>query len=129
MRVLIVDDDPDLREAIGDLLRTEGHRSVAVTDGSEALELLSEGTPVCLILLDLMMPGMNGLEFRARQRRDPRLSAIPVVVITADGNAETKARQLDAAGFLRKPMDADELVTTVKRFCPAEFGAEGPPPV
>jgi CheY-like chemotaxis protein len=120
VNVLIVDDDADVREAIGLLLSSEGHHSVAVNDGSQALECLAQGVPVCLILLDLMMPGMNGAEFRARQLLDPKISSIPVVIITADGSAEGKALQLEAAGYLRKPMDAGVLVSTVKKYCPAD---------
>lgn len=120
MNVLIIDDDADVREAISLLLSSEGHHSVAVNDGHQALECLEQGVPVCLILLDLMMPGMNGAEFRAKQRLDPRISSIPVVIITADGNAEGKARQLEVDGVLRKPMDAAILVSTVRKYCPAD---------
>ena len=65
-----------------------------------------------------MMPGMNGMEFRTRQRQDPKISSIPVVVITADSDAERKAKLLEAAGFLRKPMDIHQLFTLVEKFCP-----------
>jgi DNA-binding response OmpR family regulator len=125
MKVLIVDDDPDFRESLAIVLSSEGHKAIAVQDGREALDYLSAGNPTCVILLDLMMPRMNGWEFRARQRVDPQMSSIPVVVITADGDAETKARQLDAAGYLRKPMNLDQLVATVDRFCPREPGPAG----
>jgi CheY-like chemotaxis protein len=118
MQVLIVDDDIDIREALVQTLAMEGHHPIAVADGLEALRYLRSGNSVCLILLDLMMPVMNGWEFRAEQQRDESISSIPIVVITADGNAKAKAEQLSASAFLRKPMDTGDLLTVVDQFCP-----------
>lgn len=83
MQVLIVDDDAAMREALCDTLELQGHQTNMVANGREALEHLGRFAPPCLILLDLMMPLMNGWEFREAQLKDPQISGIPVVVISA----------------------------------------------
>jgi CheY-like chemotaxis protein len=117
MKVLIVDDDDDLQDALSESLENEGHEATCVSNGREALDYLKTGAPVCVILLDLMMPVMNGWEFRKEQLEDAVLSRIPVVIVTADGHADEKARRLSANAFLQKPLLADELLSTVERFC------------
>ena len=107
-----------MRDALLDTLELEGHRAQAVSNGMEALEHLERGEPTCLILLDLMMPVMNGWEFRDAQLRDPRIASIPVVVLTAHGNAAVEAGRLTAAGYLTKPIDPPRLLRTVVRWCP-----------
>ncbi len=118
MNVLVVDDEPDLREAICSLLESMGHPAVGASNGEEALERLkgADGAP-CVILLDLSMPVMDGWEFRKRQLEDEALAGIPVVVITADGNAPEKAARLAAQGVLKKPFRPDDLIKTVGEFC------------
>ncbi len=120
MRILVVDDDYDMQDAISESLETEGHETTCVSNGREALDYLRSGNPVCVILLDLMMPVMNGWEFRERQLESSELASIPVVVVTADGRASEKARQLSADGFLRKPLLATELLNEVAKFCPKQ---------
>jgi CheY-like chemotaxis protein len=117
MRILVVDDDYDMQDAISESLEIEGHETTCVSNGREALDYLRDGERVCVILLDLMMPVMNGWEFRERQLQNSELASIPVVVVTADGNADEKARKLSADGFLRKPLRAEELLSTVEKFC------------
>lgn len=117
MRVLIVDDELDLQEAIREALESEGHRTVCASNGREALEHLQAGEPTCVILLDLSMPVMDGYEFRKRQLDDHALASIPVVVITADGNAREKAEKLAAHGFLKKPIRPPDLLDAVAGFC------------
>jgi CheY-like chemotaxis protein len=80
--VLIVDDDDDIREVMGDILSLRGHAVVGVPNGRKALEWLEGGGHACLILLDLMMPVMNGWEFRRRQLQSADLASVPVVVLT-----------------------------------------------
>jgi CheY-like chemotaxis protein len=118
MRVLIVDDELDLQEAIRDALESEGHRTACASNGRDALERLRTGEPTCVILLDLSMPVMDGWEFRQHQLDDVALADIPVVLITADGNASEKARKMSAHGFLRKPIRPGDLLDTVLGFCP-----------
>lgn len=116
--VLVVDDEFDIREMLSDILVYEGYNVLAASNGEEALEQLRAGTRPCLILLDVMMPVMDGYEFRKRQSLDPGLSSIPVVVVSGDGRIEEKARALSAASYLRKPVDLEDLMTLLDRYCP-----------
>lgn len=111
-RVLIVDDEFDIRQAVAEVLAEEGHQVLSAGDGAEALAYLREFHPN-LVLLDLMMPGMNGWEFRAAQQGDPdpELRSIPVVILSALGREGT----IDADGFMQKPFDLDDLLSTVQR--------------
>jgi len=110
--ILVVDDDRGIRETLGDVLRDEGYRVELASDGSEALARLRLGDVPSLILLDLSMPGMSGLEFRRAQLDDAALAGIPVVVLSAD----PKNPLPEVAGWLRKPVDLHELLATVERL-------------
>jgi two-component system, chemotaxis family, chemotaxis protein CheY len=116
--VLVVDDDADLRDSIEAALLSHGHPVVQAADGAEALAYLkSTNEEPCLVLLDLMMPGMNGFELRSRMNADPALASIPVVVITGAGLlADRRAGELKAE-VLRKPIELPTLLRTVRRFC------------
>ena len=111
--ILLIEDDRDLAEVIVEVLQTEGYRVVHASDGRVALGLLAEGELPDLILLDLMMPNMNGWEFRAAQLHEPRLAKIPVVVLSATGE---RARPIDAAWILRKPVTIEDLLRTVGKL-------------
>ena len=115
--VLIVDDDGGIRGVLSEILQDEGHRVESAGNGLEALRKLEGSTRPCLILLDLMMPVMNGWEFMSRRSEMDGVSAIPVVVISADVNVGANASSLGAAGFLEKPIDLDRLLTTVDEYC------------
>ncbi|MEP6767484.1 MAG: response regulator [Acidobacteriota bacterium] len=117
MRVLIVDDDAAMREALCDTLELQGHRTAMVANGREALEHLEHSDLPCLILLDLMMPLMNGWEFREAQLKDPLIAAIPVVVISAHADPLRNADKLAAAGYLIKPVDPGRLLQAVAEWC------------
>lgn len=108
-RVLVVDDDLDLREALADLLREAGWEVVCAENGLEALLLLG-GAPVDVILLDYMMPVMNGREFRAAQLARPDLAAIPVVLASA-ALARPEAGSLAPAAVLPKPFTPAALLS------------------
>jgi CheY-like chemotaxis protein len=114
--VLVVEDDPDIQQVLKFALEMAGYPVETAGDGAEAMRRL-QAAPPCLILLDLMMPVMDGWQFRAEQQRDPALAAIPVVVISADGRVPQKAASLGAAAYLRKPLDFDALVEVVRRHC------------
>ena len=114
-RVLVVEDDNDLRESICAVLQDAGYSSRSAENGEVALEQARAERP-CVILLDLMMPIMNGWEFRSEQLRDPTLSSIPVIIMTADGRAGEKARTLHA-DYLRKPITLDALLHLVDDYC------------
>jgi CheY-like chemotaxis protein len=111
--IFVVDDDTDLRETIGELLAEQGYATSLFQNGRTALDDLRAGTLPALILLDLMMPEMNGWEFREEQLRDGRLRAIPVVVMTASRGFDPEA--LSAAEILYKPVGLAELLDAVER--------------
>lgn len=117
--ILLVEDDFDVREALAETLRDEGYAVDCATDGEQALIHLRGGARPELILLDLMMPRMSGSEFRMVQKVDPALCHIPVVLLSADGRMEEKARALETSGAIRKPIDLDELLSTIERFRPS----------
>jgi CheY-like chemotaxis protein len=114
--ILVVEDDTDIREALMGILAEEGYAVLGAADGRQALDVLRDGARPTLILLDLMMPFMNGWQFRAEQKLDAALSDIPVVVISADANVKQKAESLDAVGYLKKPVELDALLEVVQRF-------------
>jgi two-component system response regulator MprA len=115
--VLLVEDDVALSEALADTLRDEGYVVACAGDGLEALDYLRAGARPDVILLDLMMPRMNGEAFRAEQQNDPTIADIPIVVISAGGDSKEKSFELGAAGYLPKPVNIDALVQTVERHC------------
>ena len=114
--ILLVEDDDDLRGAFRELFEDEGFNVWTASNGKEALECLQSRGRACLIVLDLMMPVMNGWEFRDRQMNDPDLAKIPVVVCTADPRAESRSG-FGAAAWLSKPTDVTALVRIANRFC------------
>lgn len=114
--ILIVEDDFDVREALAETLRDEGYDVDCAGDGEQALQYLRRGARPGLILLDLTMPRMSGAEFRMVQKVDPKLNGVPVVLLSADGRMEEKARVLEADGAIRKPIDLDVLISTIERF-------------
>jgi CheY-like chemotaxis protein len=113
--VLIVEDDADLREMMAQLLTLEGYRATTVANGRDALEYLHKGDTPEIILLDLMMPVMDGWEFRRRQTEDPALARVPVVVLSALD--PSRAADLNGAAFLKKPLDFDRLLSLVRQHC------------
>ena len=119
--VLVVDDEEDIRLLLGQLLRMEGYEVVTAESGSSALACLrASQQAVRLILLDLMMPGMNGWQFRAEQLRDPSLADIPVVVMTGAGAKVENMAALGSCEVLLKPVNLDTLFDSIKRYCPLD---------
>lgn len=113
--VLVVDDDRDIRETLGEVLSEEGFRAVCVGDGRAALDELEGGLRPEVILLDLMMPRMDGWQFRREQAKQPSLADIPVVVITAAG--EPLPVPIDACRILSKPVQYAVLLATLNAYC------------
>ena len=112
--VLVVDDDPDIRDSLREVLEDEGYEVACVGNGREALDHLKTANPrPCVILLDLMMPVMDGWQFRKQQLDQPNLAPIPVVLLTGSNNAQQHARDLNAVGCVQKPFDFDQLLCTV----------------
>src|SRR5262245_40571615 len=115
--ILVVDDDPDIRASLCEILGDEGYRVTGVRNGREALEVLRKQTRPSLILLDMMMPEMDGWLFRREQQRLPELAGIPVVIVSAHGNVRDAALALGAADYLRKPLRIDSLLEIAERYC------------
>jgi len=116
--VLVVEDDADIRQALLEILEEHGFDAAGVKHGAEALQFLTQATELpCLILLDLMMPVMDGVAFRAAQQQDPRLSSIPVVVLSAYRDVDRQAQGLGAVSVLMKPPSVRELVTVLNTHC------------
>ncbi len=113
--IMVIEDDEDIREALCELLEYEGYLVVSRRNGSEALEYLRSGQAPCLILLDLMMPVMDGWTFRKEQQRDPSLTKIPVVVLTAGG--KELAEGIDANLVLCKPLPLEKILRAVSAYC------------
>lgn len=120
MGVFVIDDDPGIRELLAEVLLDEGYDVMSAANGQEAVAYLraSPHHP-CLILLDLMMPVMNGWEFREAQLQDPSIAPIPVVVLSAVSDLAAAAANLQASGHLVKPVELDQLLATVEYYCKA----------
>jgi CheY-like chemotaxis protein len=113
--VLVVDDDPDLREVIRDTLADEGYETIDAADGRSALDYLRSHPPPRVILLDWNMSPLNGGEFMTEVAKDPELARIPVVLLTADGAVQEKAKRHPFVGYLVKPVNLDLLFEMLKR--------------
>jgi CheY-like chemotaxis protein len=118
-RILVVDDEDTIREALVDILRETGYVAVGATNGRDGLRKLREArVPFSLILLDLTMPVLDGRGFRQEQRRDPALASIPVVIVSAYRDAAVKAADLEAAAYLPKPPNLPVLLDVVQAHLP-----------
>lgn len=114
--ILVIDDDDDVNESVAEALGAEGYDVVQAHSGREGLNLLIEGgLRPAMILLDMMMPEMDGWGFRAEQDKVPALASIPVVLFTAHGVPDATSTQLGAAGLLRKPIRLTALLAEIER--------------
>ncbi len=111
--MLVVDDDPDILEALAEILEVEGFEIRRARNGQEALDKLGPPRPN-LILLDLMMPVMDGWEFAQKLHERQDIPPIPIIVLSADRNVGNKARELGAVGHLAKPFELNELLDLVR---------------
>lgn len=115
-RILVVEDDTSIRELLVELLESEGYTVASAINGLEGLKFLqSEGNPD-LILIDLMMPVMDGYSFRTEQLKNPTWSKIPTVVMSAEANAKEKMKNFNITAFLSKPVELDTILKTVARY-------------
>ncbi|HKA60093.1 MAG TPA: response regulator [Gemmatimonadales bacterium] len=114
--ILLVDDDPDVRMTLRDLLEDEGFVVHTARDGHHALQVLEKINPPDLILLDYKMPNMDGRQFLSVKRRIPKLQAIPVVVLSA-ATREWSGAHLEVDEILSKPIDLEMLLSAVNRIC------------
>jgi CheY-like chemotaxis protein len=116
-RVLVVEDDNAIRLSLTELLSNEGYDVSSVSNGQEALDLLAKGELLpSIILLDLMMPLMDGFSFRKKQIADPRIKDMPVIIMSADGNVQEKLKEVGGKAYIRKPIDIDVLLKTIESF-------------
>lgn len=123
-RILVVDDDALLRDVLCDVLVSRGYVVERAANGKEALECLSSSAVLPgLILLDVMMPVMDGYAFRTAQRGDPKIAHIGVIVMTADAQIKATDAQLKAIAVLHKPFDLELLLRTLLKNYPLGWGA------
>ena len=121
MLILLVEDEPDLRDSLGAFLRAAGHAVVTAANGREAHNwLLHSGTRPDVILLDLIMPIMDGWHFRWQQVQDARLAQIPVVILSGEADVHEAASSLGAAGYFAKPFDPVRLLGALQNAYPRE---------
>lgn len=114
--ILVVEDDRDLRDSLMEVLEAAGYSVAGAHDGLQALShLRGSAQRPDMILLDLQMPNMNGVEFRGEQLKSGELAQIPVAVVTADANASEQLRGLSMAGLLRKPLKVPQLLALIPR--------------
>ena len=116
--ILLVDDDPDIQSAVKEFLHHEGFTVVPAPNGADALNTLRTGFRPNVIVLDIMMPVMDGWDFRAAQLADPALRDIPVIVISASGFArDTLRSQLNTFDVVSKPIELDDFLKSVRQAC------------
>jgi CheY-like chemotaxis protein len=114
-RLMVVDDDIDIRDSLADVLGDEGYDVTVAKDGHDALSKLKSGPLPGLILLDWMMPQCDGATFRAQQKLDPTIADVPVVLLTADAHTQRKMAELDAVAYLTKPVDLARLIAVLQQ--------------
>lgn len=125
--VLLVEDDPDIRRVLSLLIQEEGYPVATVANGEEALRYLRSMPPPRLILLDLMMPGMNGWRFVEEQRQHPDLARIPLVILSGVAEGARKATDLDANDYLVKPVRLSTLRQVLSLHCQPSLEAPSAP--
>src|SRR5215831_3565822 len=108
--IMIVEDDPNTRSDLAAILRDEGYTVVEVGNGLEAIGQLDSGILPCLIILDLMMPVMNGWEFREQMLRKPTLAEIPVLLLSGAADVREQSKNMMAKGFIEKPIRINRLL-------------------
>jgi CheY-like chemotaxis protein len=111
--VLVVEDDPDIREVLQEMLDAGGHQVLTAPNGREALAVLDRVNSPCLVLLDLMMPVMSGFAFLEELHRRPDRDRVSVLLISANAQVEQLARGKGVVGFVRKPFDLDDVLALV----------------
>ena len=116
-RVLVVEDDPALREIYAGALRGFGHEVRTASDGAAAFDALANGWQPCVVFLDLRMPGMDGWEFSRRLRADERYGAVRVVVVAAHFRIDQEAAEIGADAWLQKPFDLARLDEETRTLC------------
>jgi two-component system chemotaxis response regulator CheY len=124
-RILVVDDESDIRDTILEVLSDEGYDAVGAANGREALDELARSAVLPdAVLLDLRMPVLDGVGFREEQLQDPRLASVPVIVVSANARVREVADELGVAGYLRKPFDLGAMFEILARICTSRSSTE-----
>jgi two-component system response regulator MprA len=116
--ILLVEDDRELHDAMAAILEAEGYRVIGAFDGVEAIERLRDGARPCVVVLDLMLPRKDGLQFRAEQLGNPELAAIPVIAYSGDARLAEAAAAFGVHHWFRKPIDFGAMLEAIARYCP-----------
>lgn len=122
--ILVVEDDDDIRNVVIEILESEGYPTREAANGKEALEVLSQIEKPCLVLLDMMMPIMNGREFIDAVMADAYLAPIPILIVSAIAD---KANTTGSVGFLKKPIDIEVVLKVVGQYCETQVNVQSPP--
>lgn len=123
--ILVIDDNADLRDGLRIVLEREGYTVATASNGRDALNRLYSGVEPCLIIMDLMMPVMNGFEFREAQLADARLAKIPLIAYSGVTDPLQTAQQLHAVAYVHKPAEVEQLAALVRQFCPKSPASPG----
>jgi CheY-like chemotaxis protein len=125
-KIFIVEDDKEIRETFTEVLKFEGYGVESFANGKEAIDRLYQAPEPCLVLLDMMMPVMNGEEFMGHFHKLPAtILPIPVFLVSAS-SGQGASKKIGCNGFLKKPVDITSLLTIVKQFCTTiEKSAQG----
>ncbi len=115
-RILVVEDDTSIRELLVELLESEGYSVASAVNGLEGLKYLQNQISPDLILIDLMMPVMDGYSFRTEQLKNDKWAKIPTVVMSAEANAKEKMKNFQITAFLSKPVELDTILKTVAQY-------------
>jgi CheY-like chemotaxis protein len=115
--IVLVEDDEDLRETLAELLRLSGYAVLTAANGRDAIAVLRQAPEPCLVLLDLMMPVMDGWQFRRAQLGDPQIAGVPVVVISGADDVAAEAEALEAVAHLTKPIELRDVLGVIDRHC------------
>jgi CheY-like chemotaxis protein len=115
--ILIIEDDEDVRDSLDELLTMRGYKVFGAANGREALDRMETGLAPCIIILDLMLPVMNGWDFRQHQLADLRWRHIPTIVLSGINDVSLESERLQAVKFFSKPIDFNSLFEAVDRFC------------
>lgn len=115
-RILVVEDDTSIRELLVELLESEGYGVASAVNGLEALKYLQSNENPDLILIDLMMPVMDGYAFRTEQLKNNLWNKIPTIVMSAEANAKEKMKNFNITAFLSKPVELETILKTVSRY-------------
>lgn len=115
--VLVVEDNAEIREVLEEMMRANGVVVESAGDGAQGWERVRREPHPCLILLDLKMPVMDGIEFLKRRNSDPEAARIPVIMLTGSAELEGRQEELNFQGFVKKPFDPDALFQVVRQHC------------